>query len=89
VEFLKVWLRCLVRTAGGAPLGPREAGDLDQALHGTLALEPAARRLSRLLEFLDSTDPEGVHARLARWCHVSAGDYAWVFDNPEDSIVPR
>ena len=52
--------------AGGAHV--REEADLDQALHGTLALDPRARRLSRLVEFLDPTDPEGLHARLARWC---------------------
>ena len=89
VEFLKTWLRTLVCTAGGRPLAAREEADLDQALHGTLALDPEARRLSRLIEFLDPTDPEGVHARLVRWCEVSEGDYAWVFDNREDSIVPR
>ena len=63
--------------------------DLEIALHGTLALDLPARRLSRLIEFLDSTDPEGIHARLARWCEVSQGDYAWVFDNGEDSVVAR
>ena len=35
----------------------REEADLDHALRGTLALEPAARRLSRLIEFTDATDP--------------------------------
>jgi type IV secretion system protein VirB4 len=89
VEFLKTWLRTLVRPAGGRALATREEADLDQALHGTLALDPPARRLSRLIEFLDPTDPEGVHARLVRWCEVSEGDYAWVFDNCEDSVVPR
>jgi len=89
LEFLKVWLRTLVHPAGGRALTAREEADLDQALHGTLALDPPARRLSRLLEFLDPTDPEGVHARLVRWCEVSEGDYAWVFDNREDSVVPR
>lgn len=87
VEFLKSWLRCLVRS-GDTPLRAREESDLDQALHGTLALDPDQRRLSRLLEFLDPTDPEGIHARLMRWCEVSQGDYAWVFDNPSDSVVP-
>ena len=91
VEFLKTWLRNL--SAG--PLQPRHSGsaretaDLDQALRGTLALEPEARRLSRLVEFLDPTDPEGLHARLARWCDVCRGDYAWVFDNPRDTVVSR
>jgi type IV secretion system protein VirB4 len=88
-EFLKTWLRNLVRPSGGRPLTVREHADLDQALSGTLALERSARRLSRLIEFLDPTDPEGVYASLVRWCEVTQGDYAWVFDNSDDSIVPR
>jgi type IV secretion system protein VirB4 len=88
VEFLKSWLRVLVR-APDRPLGVREQSDLDQALKGTLALELPARRLSRLIEFLDSTDAEGLYARLSPWCEGSGGDYAWVFDNAEDVIVPR
>ena len=87
VEFLKRWLRVLVR--GSHELTAREASDLDQALRGTLALEASARRLSRLVEFLDATDPEGIHARLSRWCEVTGGEYAAVFDNPEDVVVPR
>jgi type IV secretion system protein VirB4 len=89
VEFLKTWLRMLARPADGRALNAREDADLEQALRGTLALEVPARRLSRLLEFLDPTDAEGLHARLARWCEVTRGAYAWVFDNPEDSIVAR
>ena len=91
VEFLKTWLRNLSagplqsHRAGSA----RETADLDQALRGTLALDPEARRLSRLVEFLDPTDPEGLHARLARWCDVCRGDYAWVFDNSRDTVVSR
>jgi type IV secretion system protein VirB4 len=89
LEFLKAWLRLLVRPADGRALSAREQSDLDQALHGTLALDRPARRLSRLIEFLDPTDPEGIHARLVPWCEVSQGDYAWVFDNSEDSVVAR
>jgi type IV secretion system protein VirB4 len=89
VEFLRTWLGALVRPTTGRPLTVREQTDLDQALRGTLALEPRARRISRLIEFLDPTDPEGIHARLARWCEGCQGDYAWVFDNVEDSVVSR
>src|SRR5207253_4719903 len=32
---------------------------------------------------------EGMHARLARWCESVHGEYAWVFDNPSDSVVAR
>ena len=88
VEFLKAWLRVLVRPASGV-LSVRQQADLDQALRGTLALQLAARRLSRLMEFLDSTDSEGLYARLAPWCETAGGDYAWVFDNAEDAVVPR
>lgn len=86
LQFLKTWVRALAQPAGARPLGVREQADLDQALHGTLALERSHRRLSRLVEFLDTTDPEGVFGRLSPWC--AGGDEAWVFDNPEDSIVP-
>jgi type IV secretion system protein VirB4 len=88
IEFLKSWLRVLVRPASGA-LTVRQQADLDQALRGTLALELSARRLSRLIEFLDSTDAEGLYARLTPWCEAAGGDYAWVFDNEEDAIVPQ
>jgi type IV secretion system protein VirB4 len=89
VEFMKIWLSALVRPEGDAALSVAQKADLDQALHGTLALNPEMRRLSRVVEFLDSTDPEGLHARLARWCESTGGDYAWVFDNERDLIVGR
>jgi type IV secretion system protein VirB4 len=87
LEFQKSWLRMLVRPPGSRPPSARESADLDHALRGTLALEVGARRLSRLLEFLDPTDPEGMHARLARWCESAQGDYAWAFDNRVDSVA--
>jgi type IV secretion system protein VirB4 len=85
VEFLKTWLRALVR--GTVPLTIREEADLDHALMGTLALDEHARRLSRLIEFTDATRAEGIQARLARWCGSTQGHYAWVFDNVDDSLV--
>jgi type IV secretion system protein VirB4 len=83
-EFLKAWLLSLL---GPSPLTATEAADLQQALDGTLALDPCSRRLSRLIEFLDPTSPEGLHARLLPWCHAGGGDRAWVFDHPEDSAA--
>jgi type IV secretion system protein VirB4 len=87
LDFLKTWLRALTCPVGYPPLSVRETADLEQALHGTLSLTSSARRLSRLIEFLDTTNTEGLFARLVRWCEVTGGDYAWVFDNPEDRIV--
>ena len=85
IEFLKRWLCELANGTSQV----RQAVDLDQALKGTLALPAPQRRLSRLVEYLDPTDPEGLHARLAPWCGSCGGDYAWVFDNPTDSVMPR
>ena len=85
LEFLKTWLRTLVNSPEG--LTAREEADLDHALHGTLALDVESRRLSRLIEFLDATKADGIHARLAPWCQSADGDYAWVFDNREDVLA--
>lgn len=87
VEFLMQWLRMLVR--GTRPLSTLEEADLRGALKGTLALPKVARRLSRLIEFTDATRVDGVHARLTRWCESTSGEYAWVFDNAEDSVLPQ
>jgi type IV secretion system protein VirB4 len=89
LEFLRSWLHLLARAPGARALNVREQRDLDQALGGVLSLAPGARRLSRLTEFLDPTDPEGLHPRLGRWCAAAEGAYAWVFDNPEDSVIRR
>ncbi|MGA2840420.1 MAG: VirB4 family type IV secretion/conjugal transfer ATPase [Steroidobacteraceae bacterium] len=92
VEFLKTWLHELCAMQGGNAMtagSVRDLSDLDQALRGTLALDASARRLSRLVEFLDPTDPEGLHARLSRWCESGRGEYAWVFDNPVDTLASR
>lgn len=87
-DFLRRWLRTLVRRTD-RPFLAREETDLDQALRGTLALEQSARRLSRVFEFLDVTDSEGICARLAPWCEVAHGEDAWVFDHPYDTVIPR
>ena len=87
IEFMKDWLRVLVRREG-KPLTVQQEQDLDQALGGVIALpERGLRRISRLMEFLDTTDAEGLHARLTKWSAAHNGDYAWVFDNPRDEIA--
>src|SRR5260370_27930341 len=90
VDFLKSWLRLLAQNGQDAAILPvREESDLELGVRGTLALDLSERRLSRLIEFLDPTTADGVYARLSPWCHLTTGDYAWAFDNPEDLIVPR
>lgn len=87
IEFLKQWLRRLASRPGSPCMSAGEHEDLDHALRCTLALPPNVRRLSRLIEFLDPTDPDGVHARLRPWCSHTSGDSGWVFDNEHDQLV--
>ena len=85
-EFMSQWLQQLAKNPD-KPLTVRESKDLEKSLQGTLALEQKYRRLSRLIEFLDKRDPEGLHARLSKWCEDTGGEYAWVFDNERDSVT--
>jgi type IV secretion system protein VirB4 len=87
-EFLKRWLHVLAR-GPETTLAPHEQADLDRALAGCLALKPSARRLSRLVEFLDATERDGVYARLSRWCESTGGANAKVFDNATDAVAAR
>ena len=85
--FQRRWLLALLERSGRS-LSVREEADLDQALAGVLALDRDARRLSRLLEFLDPTDLDGPYARLAPWCEAANGELATVFDMAADRIAP-
>lgn len=85
-EFMSQWLQQLAKNPN-RPLTVRESKDLEKSLQGTLALEQKYRRLSRLIEFLDKRDPEGLYARLSKWCEDTGGEYAWVFDNERDSVI--
>jgi type IV secretion system protein VirB4 len=89
VEFLKIWLTRLVWRAD-RPLTVTEEFDLDQALRAVLDLPPPLRTLSHLLEFLDASAPEGVHARLSPWCASVGGDRSWLFDGlrPASGLRP-
>jgi type IV secretion system protein VirB4 len=86
--FLRRWLLELVHRPARA-LVVREEAELDLALDGVMALDASARRLSRVLDFLDPTSPDGLHARLAPWCEVAAGVHAWVFDAASDTMLPN
>jgi type IV secretion system protein VirB4 len=90
LDFLRTWLRLLAQPAGEETrISVGEDADLELAIRGVMALDPAERRLSRLIEYLDPTAVDGLYARLSKWCHLTAGEYAWAFDNADDLIVPR
>ena len=68
VEFLKSWLRVLVRPASGVAHRARAGGSRPGAARDAVARAGPPGGCRRLMEFLDSTDAEGLYARLAPWC---------------------
>ncbi len=86
LDFLRRWLARLANA--DTALTASHHIELRQALAGTMELPPRERCLSRLLEFIDPTEPNGLHQRLSRWCRATDGEYAWVFDNTDDRLVP-
>lgn len=80
LERLVRWL-CTRSTEG---LTPEHERQISAAIRGVLAARPELRRIGAMLEFLDPTDPNGIRARLARWCGQGAN--AWLFDNPTDTL---
>ncbi len=91
IAFLNDLLRRLVDRAG-TPLTVAEEAEITEAIASVMSFDRAERRLSRVLDYLDATAAEGIHARLKAWCHGTRagepdGPYAWIFDNPEDSLI--
>lgn len=90
VHFLNRLVRQLV--SRDQPLTPPEEADIANAIRGVLGLPKPARRLGRLLDFLDITRKDSVYVRLKAWCYSREpgepdGEYAWVFDNPNDTVL--
>jgi type IV secretion system protein VirB4 len=82
-------LRRMVRKLANP--APSDEKALDQAVARVLRLEPSARRLGRVLDYLPSGP---MYDRLAKWCYARPhkpgtrdGVHAWVFDNPVDAMT--
>ncbi len=81
--FLEALVKKLVRREG-MPLSPAQEKQITEGIKGVMGAPKAKRRLGSLLEFLDPTDENGLHARLSRWCR--GGALGWLFDNAEDTF---
>jgi len=91
IAFLNDLVRRLVHRAG-AELSVAEEAEITEAIDSVMSFDRAERRLSRILDYLDATAPEGIHARLKAWCHGTRpgeadGPNAWIFDNPDDTLI--
>lgn len=81
----------LVSMCGKDHLGrltAQEKKDVVTAVDTVMALEEREQRIfSRLLESITNTGGDCLWLRLAEWCHAGGGRYAWVFDNPPQSML--
>ena len=83
LSFWAQWIKILA-TSRGEPYSVADSEEVNHALKGLLGLPVEQRRLSTLHPFLDATKAEGVSRRLAQW--VGEGEFAWAFDNVDDSL---
>ncbi|MFN0024077.1 MAG: VirB4 family type IV secretion/conjugal transfer ATPase [Parvularculaceae bacterium] len=87
----RAFLRSLVAQLArgyGAPLGPDELAVISEAVDANFDQPPELRRLRYFRELLGGVRrPEAgdLAQRIARWC--AGGEFAWVFDNPEDRLT--
>ncbi len=91
LQFLNDLMRKLV-TRADKPLRVTEENELAEAVRSVMSFDRSDRRLSRVLDFLDTTRPEGTYARLQQWCYARRpgeqdGAHAWVFDCKEDTLI--
>jgi type IV secretion system protein VirB4 len=91
VHFLNDLIRRLVSRMD-RPLTVTQENELAEAIRSVMSFERADRRLGRVLDYLDATEPEGIYVRLKQWCYARRSDeqdgpYAWIFDNTEDFLI--
>lgn len=82
--FLERFIKQLVHR-DDMPITPAQEREIVDAIAGVMKAPKPMRRLGAVLQFLDPTDPNGLHGRLQRWCQ--GGALGWLFDNPEDNLV--
>ena len=83
LAFLGQLVRKLV-SVDGRPLSVADESRINSGLAAMCDLPREERSLSALRVFLGQRDPEGIGARLERWC--KGGSLGWVLDADEDSI---
>lgn len=83
MTFLETLIKQLVRR-DGMPLTPKQEHEINRAIAGVMGAAKNKRRIGAVLEFLDPTEENGLHIRLARWCR--GGALGWLFDNAEDAL---
>ena len=83
MTFLEKLVKQLVKHEA-LPITPRQEREISDAIQGVMSASQSKRRLRSVLEFLDPTDDNCLHVRLAKWC--GSGPLGWLFDNAVDTL---
>lgn len=83
ITFLEKLIKQLVKRED-SPLTATQEFQISKAIRGVMSVAKEKRHIGALLEFLDSTEKEGIHLRLKKWC--KGGSNGWLFDNPVDTL---
>ena len=84
--FVRDWLACLL-SRPDAPVGTAEKAIISEAVDANFEQPRQLRRLCYLRELLGGSqraEADDLSARIAPWC--GNGEYAWLFDSPEDRV---
>ena len=90
-QFLNEFVRQLVSRDDSA-LSITEENEISHAIDDIMRFDKADRRLGRVADYLDKTTQDGIYTRLQQWCYARKsgekdGLYAWLFDNPHDTLL--
>lgn len=66
------------------PLTPMDEAAITQAIESVARMPRNLRSITAIRQFLSNTTPNGLNARLKKWCH--GYQFGWVLDNEDDSI---
>ena len=81
----KYYIVDLIKLLVGDPFTARHLEMVEIAVDAVFKLSPSNRRLGAILNFLDTTDDNGIAARLRQWTDTHRN--GWVFDNPTDDVT--
>jgi len=83
IEFIKELVKGLVIEIG-KNISPEDERRLGLGVHTVMTLPTGKRSFKELRAFLGQSDPDGMGAKLEKWC--KGGTLGWVLDNDKDRV---
>lgn len=77
-------LVCYAGQSLGYVMTAEDHKNVDKAIKSVITLPLVQRRFARVLDTLDSSKDDGIHAQLARWCE--GAELGWVLDSETNTL---